>query len=87
MHSTLETMMFSAWELYTTKKKFDMRISTRPAGGGRLNVKVEGITLTPTLTRTPTITLTLTLTLTSRWRGRCRAASARQLVENGLRPV
>ena len=42
MHSTLETMMFSEWDLYATKKKLDLRISTRPAGGGRLNVKVEG---------------------------------------------
>lgn len=43
MNATLEAIMDDSWQLYTTKKQYDCHIYTKPAGGGRLDVKCTGV--------------------------------------------
>lgn len=43
MNATLEAITDDSWQLYTTKKQFGCHIYTKPAGGGRLDVKCSGV--------------------------------------------
>tara|TARA_B110001452_G_scaffold4357_1_gene4050 strand:- start:320 stop:1747 length:1428 start_codon:yes stop_codon:yes gene_type:complete len=43
MNATLEAIVDDSWQLYTIKKQYDCHIYTKPAGGGRLDVKCTGV--------------------------------------------